>query len=290
LTLEQLGFQPQILEMVKKNIGKPNGMILVTGPTGSGKTTTLYTMLHILNRPEVNISTVEDPIEYRMPGVNQSQVQPKIGFTFASGLRALLRQDPNIIMVGEIRDQETAEISINAAMTGHLVLSTLHTNDAITAIPRLTDMQVPTFLISSTLNIIIAQRLVRKICKNCIESYQLDENSIKELERQFNLAEVSKSLTEKGLLVAGQDIKTVLFYRGKGCHQCGDSGYKGRLGIYEAFENNNKISELIIKKASREELEKIVLEQGMITMAIDGFIKAKNGITSIEEVLRVTRE
>jgi len=290
MTLEQLGFQPQAYEIVKKNIAKPHGMILVTGPTGSGKTTTLYTILQILNKPEVNISTIEDPIEYKMPGINQCQVQPKIGFTFAAALRSFLRQDPNIILVGEIRDNETADIAINAAMTGHLVLSTLHTNDAVTSIPRLTDMNVPTFLISSTLNIIIAQRLVRKICKNCIESYNLSAKAYAELEKQFDIKNLEKNLNQLGFLAKQQKIKNLLFYRGRGCQQCNNSGYKGRLGIYEILEINEKISQLILQKASRAELEKAALANGMVTIVQDGFIKAKQGITSIEEVLRVTKE
>jgi type IV pilus assembly protein PilB len=290
LNLEQLGFQPQVLDIVKRNISKPHGMVLVTGPTGSGKTTTLYTILQILNKPEVNISTVEDPIEYKLPGINQCQVQPKVGFTFASALRAFLRQDPNIILVGEIRDNETADIAINAAMTGHLVLSTLHTNDAVTAIPRLIDMNVPTFLISSTLNIIIAQRLVRKICRNCIESYKLDPKTYKELEKDFNMPELEKNLNKLGFLVKKQKIKDVLFYRGRGCQQCNNSGYKGRMGIYEVMEINDEISKLILNKGSRSQLEKAALANGMITVLQDGFIKAKSGVTSIEEVLRVTKE
>lgn len=290
LTLEQLGFEPQTLEIVKNNISKPHGMILVTGPTGSGKTTTLYSMIGILNKPEVNISTIEDPIEYRMPGITQSQVQPKVGFTFALGLRSLLRQDPNIIMVGEIRDIETAEIAINAAMTGHLVLSTLHTNDAVTSIPRLIDMKIPTFLLASTLNIIIAQRLIRKICKNCIESYKLDKQTLDELEKQFNIAELEKTLIKRGFLTAKQNLKSILFYRGKGCQECGNTGYKGRIGIYEALLNDEKISALILKKATHEELAEAAYDQGMITMLQDGFIKAKTGLTTIEEILRVTQE
>lgn len=290
LSLEQLGFQPRSFELIKENIAKPHGMILVTGPTGSGKTTTLYSILGVLNRPEVNISTIEDPIEYRIAGINQCQVQPKIGFTFAAGLRAFLRQDPNIIMVGEIRDGETADIAINAAMTGHLVLSTLHTNDAVTTIPRLTDMNVPTFLIASTVNVVIAQRLVRKICKHCIESYNLDKKSLKELEQRFDLKRLAEHLTSQGLLIKGHDIKSILFYRGKGCQQCGDSGYKGRMGIYETLEITEEISKLILTKASREEIEKVAIAQGMTTIAQDGFIKAKQGVTTIEEVLRVTQE
>lgn len=290
LTLEQLGFQPQSYDIVKRNITKPHGMILVTGPTGSGKTTTLYTILQILNKPEVNISTIEDPIEYKMPGINQCQVQPKIGFTFASALRAFLRQDPNIILVGEIRDNETAGIAINAAMTGHLVLSTLHTNDASTTIHRLTDMQIPTFLIASTLNLVIAQRLVRKICKNCIESYKLDKKMINELEKQFNIPELEKSLTKLGYLAKGKKLTEVLFYRGRGCQQCDNSGHKGRLGIYETLEITEEISKLITKHAEKEKINAVAMKNGMLTIVQDGFIKAKQGITTIEEVLRVTKE
>lgn len=290
LTIEQLGFNPESLKLVQKNIEKPHGMILVTGPTGSGKTTTLYTILGALNKPEVNISTIEDPIEYKMKGINQSQIQPKIGFTFATGLRAFLRQDPDIIMVGEIRDTETAEISINAAMTGHLVLSTLHTNDAVTAIPRFIDMKIPTFLIASTINIIIAQRLVRKVCKNCIESYSLDKATVIQLEQQFNLEKLEKYLIEHGHMTKKQNISSMLFYRGKGCSQCDNSGHKGRLGIYETLEVTEKMSELILRNASRDELEKLAIEEGMMTLLQDGFIKAKNGLTSLEEVLRVTQE
>lgn len=290
MSLEQLGFQPSVLDTVKRNISKPHGMILVTGPTGSGKTTTLYTMLQILNKPEVNISTVEDPIEYKMPGVNQCQVQPKIGFTFAAALRAFLRQDPNIILVGEIRDNETADIAINAAMTGHLVLSTLHTNDAVTAMPRLIDMQIPTFLIASTLNVIVAQRLVRKICKNCIESFNLDAKTYAELEKTFDIPELEATLGKLGQLVKKQKLKNVLFYRGRGCQQCNNSGYKGRIGIYEVVEVNDELQKLILGKASSADLLKAAIESGMITILQDGFIKAKNGMTTIEEVLRVMKE
>ncbi len=290
LTLEQLGFNPESLKLVRRNIEKPHGMVLVTGPTGSGKTTTLYTILGELNKPEINISTIEDPIEYKMKGINQSQIQPKIGFTFATGLRAFLRQDPDIIMVGEIRDTETADIAINAAMTGHLVLSTLHTNDAVTAIPRFMDMKIPTFLLASTINIIIAQRLVRKICKNCIESYSLDKTMLAQLEQQFNLEKLEKYLVEHEYMTKKQNISSMLFFRGKGCNQCDNSGYKGRLGIYETLEVTEKMSELILNKASRDELQKLAIEEGMMTLLQDGFIKAKSGLTSLEEVLRVTQE
>jgi len=291
LTLEQLGMQPRSLEVLKRNINKPHGMILVTGPTGSGKTTTLYTILNILNTPEVNISTIEDPIEYRMSHVNQSQVNVKIGFTFASGLRAFLRQDPDIMMVGEIRDQETAEIAIHAAMTGHLVLSTLHTNDAVTTLPRLSDMGVASFLVATTTNLIIAQRLVRKICLNCIQSYNLDKKMEEDLQKQLDFKAVMATMVnEKVIVEHQQNVGSLLFYRGKGCKQCDNTGYRGRIGIYEILEVTPHISELILKKATTTEIKQAALEQNMITMVEDGFIKAKNGITTIEEILRVTKE
>lgn len=291
LSLEQLGLQVRPFEVLKRNVAKPNGIILVTGPTGSGKTTTLYTILNILNTPQVNISTIEDPIEYRMPHVNQSQVNAKIGYTFAAGLRAFLRQDPNIIMVGEIRDQETAEIAVQAAMTGHLVLSTIHTNDAATTMPRLAEMGVPSFLIASTVNIIIAQRLVRKICPYCIQSYNLDKEAIEQLEKQVNIKNILKTLEdEKAILNANKGISSLLFYRGKGCKKCNNTGYKGRIGIYEVMENSKELSALILKNASAKEINAQARLEGILTIVEDGFIKAKNGITTIEEVLRVTKE
>ncbi|MCK5061210.1 Flp pilus assembly complex ATPase component TadA [Candidatus Parcubacteria bacterium] len=291
LSLEQLGLQPGAFKTTKRNIEKPHGIVMVTGPTGSGKTTTLYTILNILNTPEVNISTIEDPIEYRMPNVNQSQVNAKIGFTFASGLRAFLRQDPDIIMVGEIRDKETAEIAIHAAMTGHLVLSTLHTNDAPTTMPRLAEMGVPSFLVASTTNVIIAQRLVRKICSDCIQSYNLDDEQTKELEKQLDIESILHTLEkEKSIISAKKGMKSILFYRGKGCKRCNNTGYKGRIGIYEVLENTDTISSLILKNAPAKDIYAQALAEGMITMSEDGFIKAKNGITTIEEVMRVTKE
>jgi type IV pilus assembly protein PilB len=291
LTLEQLGFLPKPLDKIKKNISKPHGIILVTGPTGSGKTTTLYTVLNILNTPEVNISTIEDPIEYRMAHVNQSQTNSKIGYTFASGLRAFLRQDPDIIMVGEIRDKETAEIAVHAAMTGHLVLSTLHTNDAAQTMPRLSEMGVPSFLIATTTNIIVAQRLVRKICPDCIQSFNLDNEQIKELEKQLDIESILETMEkEKTIISAKKGLKSLLFYRGKGCKRCNNTGYKGRMGIYEVLENNDEIQSLMLKNASAPEIRRQALANGMITMSEDGFIKAKNGITTLEEIMRVTQE
>lgn len=291
LDLSDLGLQPEPLKAVKLNIQKPHGMILVTGPTGSGKTTTLYTIMNILNKPEINIATVEDPIEYHMPRINQSQVSPKIGFTFAAGLRSLLRQDPDIIMVGEIRDLETAEIAIHAAMTGHLVLSTLHTNSAVATVPRLLDMGVAPFLAASTTNAVIAQRLVRKICQHCITSYNLPEEVVKDLEVQFDIPDIMKTLEKKGVVSDKETpLHKLLFYRGKGCKKCNDSGYKGRIGIYEVLEIDEELGKLIMKKAPTSELAQAARNQGMLAMVEDGFIKAKSGVTTIEEVLRVTKE
>jgi len=281
LTLEQLGFNKQHLAIVERNIHKPHGIIFVTGPTGSGKTTTLYSVLAILNTPGVNISTVEDPVEYRMEGINQSQVNPKIGFTFASGLRALLRQDPNIIMVGEIRDGETAEIATNAAMTGHLVFATLHTNDSVTSLPRLMDMGVPRFLVAFTANMIVAQRLVRKVCPDCKESYKLEKKAVDELMEDL----VRHGFMKKGMTLERQD-----FYRGAGCKSCGDQGYKGRVGIYEILEVSKDIQALINRDATKAEILAKAKEEGMISIVEDGFQKALSGVTSLEEIMRVTKE
>lgn len=290
LSLEDLGLLTKPLAIVRRNIKRPHGIILVTGPTGSGKTTTLYSIMHLLNKPEVNISTFEDPVEYRMPGINQSQVNPKIDFTFAKGLRALLRQDPDIIMVGEIRDPETAEIATNAAMTGHLVLSTLHTNDAATTLPRIGDMGIPPFLISFTANMIIAQRLVRKICKECKEKHKLEKEEIAQAEALFNTKDIFSSLLKQKYLKAGYNLKNISFYRGAGCQKCGNTGYKGRIGIYEVLEITPTMKELINKKADALQIAKTAKELGMITLVMDGFIKAIKGETSLEEIIRVTKE
>lgn len=289
LTLDQLGFLESARTIVENAIKKPHGMILVTGPTGSGKTTTLYSVLGILNQPGVNISTVEDPIEYRVAGVNQSQINAKVGFTFASGLRALLRQDPNIIMVGEIRDQETAEISINAAMTGHLVLSTLHTNDAPTTLPRLVDMGVPPFLVAYTANIIIAQRLVRRICNYCKKEYTLEDAALDELAHAFDIKKLSE-LFKKNIKNFQTKTNTLSFFKGEGCNRCGQTGYKGRQGIYEVMEIDEGLVKKINERATSDEIKKYAREHGMLTMLEDGLVKAKLGITSIAEILRVTKE
>jgi type IV pilus assembly protein PilB len=288
--LTDLGLSPKALELVERNIKKPHGIMFVTGPTGSGKTTTLYSVLNVLNKPGINISTVEDPIEYRMPGINQSQVNPRIGFTFAQGLRALLRQDPNIIMVGEIRDPETADIAINAAMTGHLVLATLHTNDAVTSLPRLIDMGVPSFLVAFTTNIIVAQRLARKICKKCVKEYKLSADQIKEIKKMFDVEKIFAALKREGIIKSGDTLEKLKFFHGEGCRQCGNEGYKGRIGIYEVLEVTREIADLIHQKARAEDFKDAAAKQNMITMVEDGFTKAIQGITTIEEVLRVTKE
>ena len=289
LTLEKLGLRSKALERIHQNIKKPNGMILVTGPTGCGKTTTLYTIMDILNEPGVNISTVEDPIEYRMPRINQTQVKPKIGLTFANGLRALVRQDPDIIMVGEIRDNETASLAINAALTGHLVLSTLHTNSAAGAFPRLIDMKAEPFLIASTTNIIIAQRLVRRLCPETKQKYKLDSAELKSLQDQFDLERILKILKEEKILPLKADWSSLEFYRPGKSENCPD-GYKGRVGIYEVLELSETIKDLIIKEATSGQIEEQAKKEGLLTMFEDGFIKAAQGQTSIEEVLRVSQE
>lgn len=288
LTLEGLGLRGAALERVQDNLRKPVGMILITGPTGSGKTTTLYAMMEILNIPGVNISTIEDPVEYRMPRVNQTQVNPKIGLTFASGLRSLVRQDPDILMVGEIRDDETAGLAINAALTGHLVLSTLHTNDAAGAIPRLIDMKAEPFLISSTLQVILAQRLVRRLCKEK-EKYTLKEPELKNLRKYCDLDRILKILKEEKIVKAKAKFEDIEFYRPKETRECPE-GYSGRIGIYEVLPVSETIKELIVKRAISDEIARQAQKEGMRTMIEDGFIKAAQGITSIEEVLRVIIE
>lgn len=294
LTLEKMGFAGLPLEIVHREIKKPNGMVLVTGPTGSGKTTTLYTVMDILNTPDVNISTVEDPVEYRMPRVNQTQVNTKIGMTFASALRSLLRQDPDIIMVGEIRDEETLEIALHAAMTGHLVLSTLHTNSAAAAIPRMIDMGAEPFLIASTTNVVIAQRLVRRLCAECREEYHMKKAEVATLGKTFNLEDIMNSLKKEGQmkekLSSTSDWESVALFRPKGCDQCGGEGYRGRIGIYEVFEMTSDIRRLVMESATSEMLERAARDAGMLTMVEDGFLKAILGSTSVEEILRVTKE
>lgn len=278
-SLEGLGLSEKDLKKVESAAKKPYGMILATGPTGCGKTTTLYAVLKILNRPEVNICTIEDPVEYDIERVSQIQVNTKTGLTFAKGLRSIVRQDPDIIMVGEIRDKETAGIAINSAMTGHLVLSTMHANTAATNIPRLMDMDVEPFLVASSLNVIIAQRLVRKICLKCRESYQLSRNDLKKME-------LSEELIEK--FFKGKE--KIRLYRGKGCRACVNTGYLGRTGIFEVLEIDENVKELIMRKANADEIENQAIKNGMNTMLEDGIDKVLSGITTIEEVIRVVRE
>jgi type IV pilus assembly protein PilB len=374
LTLEELGYKGQALIAIERALKKPHGMLLVTGPTGSGKSTTLYSVLSSLNTIGVNISTVEDPVEYRIQGINQTQVNTQVGMTFSSGLRALLRQDPDIIMVGEIRDSETAEMAVHAALTGHIVLSTLHTNNAAGCLPRLLDMEIEPFLIASTVNAVIGQRLVRRLCPHCVESYQPDEKVIAEIIENFGLRKefltgtkhagllptaavsveaVKSEEKEKPAGMSGEkkipvpsdlvtDRKSILeqikddpdmvnrsakeadeitlrnniflsekerveaekkngfefkpgtlnltLYRSKGCNKCDNSGYLGRMGIYEVLEVDEEIGKLIVGHATTEDLQNVAITNGMITMQQDGFLKCLEGITTVEEVLRVTRE
>lgn len=282
-SLPELGFSPADYKKVIEAAHKPWGMILVTGPTGSGKTTTLYAVLQLLNEREVNITTIEDPVEVDLDGVAQIQVNEKAGLTFAKGLRSIVRQDPDIIMVGEIRDPETAGIAVNAAMTGHLVLSTLHTNDAATAFPRLQDMEVEEFLVSSTVNIVVAQRLVRKVCMNCIQSTELTAEHEKLLEQVPEVDELF-------LKVAGKKTKKEMrLFAGKGCKVCHNTGYQGRIGIFEVLEVTQEVRDAVTSKKNADEIGKIAQSQGMTTMIEDGLKKVLVGQTTIEEVLRVSQ-
>jgi type IV pilus assembly protein PilB len=362
LTLDELGFKGQAKITIERALKKPHGMLLVTGPTGSGKSTTLYSIITAMNNIGINISTIEDPVEYRIQGVNQTQVNAKVGMTFASGLRALLRQDPNVIMVGEIRDSETAEIGVHSALTGHVVLSTLHTNNAAGCLPRLLDMKVEPFLIASTVNAVIGQRLVRKLCPYCREAYVPEEGVINDIIDNFGLRKEflignepkkevkpakkesepekeelggerkiaiphqleveKKSIMDKimndpamvnrsskeaeeialrnQIFVSEAEVDkpqkeskgtlSLTLYRGKGCNKCDNSGYLGRLGIYEVIEVDDEIGKLIINHASTSEIQDLAIKNGMITMQQDGFLKALEGVTTVEEVLRVTKE
>lgn len=272
LDLSKLGFEQQSLEKILRAINFPFGLILVTGPTGSGKSTTLYSCLSTINRPEINILTIEDPVEYILPGITQVNVNPEVGLTFASGLRSFLRQAPDVILVGEIRDSETANIAVQAALTGHLVFSTLHTNDAPSAVTRLRNMNIDPFLISSTLTLVVAQRLVRKVCQYCRESYEVEVKNL-----------YSLGVTDD--MVEG--AKTVKLYKGKGCDKCTD-GYKGRVGIYEVMEINDEIRELILNNSSDQEIRSAAISNGMNTLRVSALKKLLSGQTTIEEVLRVT--
>ncbi|KKU59177.1 MAG: Type 4 fimbrial assembly protein PilB [Candidatus Wolfebacteria bacterium GW2011_GWE2_47_12] len=270
--LETMGFSDRDLAVIKNAIAKPFGMLLITGPTGSGKTTTLYTLLKRLNTPDVSIITIEDPVEFSLEGVDQIQVNSQTGLTFANGFRAILRQDPNIIMVGEIRDEETAAIAVNAALTGHLLLSTLHTNDAATTLPRLLDMGIEPFLIASTVNIAVAQRLVRKICPVCKQEKNYSVSALETLGAAFP---------------AGTITADMVFYEGTGCKTCNNTGYLGRLPIYEIMDGTDAIREAIIARSSAADLKAIAMHEGMTTMLQDGIYKASQGLTTLEEILRV---
>ncbi|MBI3589447.1 MAG: type II/IV secretion system protein [Candidatus Liptonbacteria bacterium] len=281
LSLEELGMLPETAKVITENLKKAYGMVLSVGPTGSGKTTTLYALMDILNRPNVNIVTVEDPIEYNMRYVNQTQINVQAGITFANGLRAILRQDPNIIMVGEIRDAETAGIAVQAALTGHLLLSSLHTNDAPTVVPRLFDLEVPPFLVVSVLNVIVAQRLVRRICHSCIYSYEVGQE----------VMGIIRSQLEELSLDPAKVKLPKNFFKGKGCPSCGMTGYRGRLGIFEALEINEQIKRIIIgPDFTLEKLRLAAREHGMTTMFEDGLKKVELAMTTLDEVLRVIRE
>jgi len=277
--LEDLGMGKEDLDIVKDASIKPYGMILVTGPTGSGKTTTLYAVVKILNKRDVNICTIEDPVEYDLTGVNQIQVNPATNLTFAAGLKSLLRQDPDIIMVGEIRDKETAGIAVNSAMTGHLVLSTLHTNDAATALPRLLDMNVEPFLIASTVHIVVAQRLLRRICLKCIYSYTLEQSQLDDLKQMID---ISKFLNTK-------EMSEIRLYKGRGCASCNNSGYVGRVGIFEILQMTENIKKLIMSRGTADDIKKQARLNGMTTMMEDGFRKAVQGQTTLDEIFRVTK-
>ena len=270
LQLSDLGFLPENFESYKKSYQKPYGMILVTGPTGSGKSTTLYATLNILNRPEVNIVTTEDPVEYRLPGINQVQTNAKAGLTFASALRSILRQDPDIILIGEIRDRETAQIAVESALTGHLVLSTLHTNDAPSAVTRLTEMGIEPFLVASAADCILAQRLARKLCEKCKEPYAPSEEELKVARFPYN-----------------PDEELPKLYRAVGCTSCGNTGYRGRMALHEVMPVTEEIERLTVELASAEAIGKVALEQGMISLRVDGLSKVAMGLTSIEEIFRV---
>jgi type IV pilus assembly protein PilB len=291
LSLEELGFSKINLEIINRNVHKPNGMLLVTGPTGSGKSTTLYTVLSLLNTKGVNISTIEDPVEYRINGTNQMQVNPKIGLTFAMGLRALLRQDPNIIMIGEIRDKETAEEAVHAAMTGHMVFSTLHTNSAAAALPRLLDIGVEAYLIASTINAVIAQRLVRVVCQDCKIENKIDKAMMESLQQEFHLDRLMTALVRFGLAPEKtKDISELTFYKGQGCEKCNRTGYRGRLGIHEVLEVTPQVADMIVTHKSSQEIQEEAEKNGMIVMWEDGFMKALAGQTTIDEILRVSKE
>ena len=310
LTLEQLGYWGPSLDTINQAITQPHGMILVTGPTGSGKSTSLFSTLSLLNNPTVNISTVEDPVEYKIPGANQTQVNVQAGMTFASGLRALLRQDPNIIMVGEIRDGETASLGVQAALTGHLVFATLHTNNAATCLPRLLDMGIEPFLIASTVRAVVGQRLVRRLCQHCKVAYKPDDATVKSIAQSFGIKTtaimqyintleekaisggigVTDAASSKKMSSSPKAILTLYRPNPEGCDECNHAGFKGRMGIYEVLDNSPEVQKLIISNATSTVISDQAIKEGMVPMLIDGFVKALRGETTAEEILRVTAE
>ncbi len=296
LSLETLGFWGKALEDINDASRQPHGIILVTGPTGSGKSTTLHSVLHILNKPDINISTIEDPVEYKLEGVNQTQVNVLAGMTFVAGLRALLRQDPNIIMVGEIRDKETAGLGVQAALTGHLVFSTLHTNNAATCLPRLLDMQIEPFLIASVVRVVIGQRLVRRLHKEDCEEYEPNAAQKQQLAKVFGLRTKADWDAIMQLADAAREhfklpkSNKLTFWRPKQDLEEEKTGYRGRMGIYEVLKNTEEIQKMIISNDTSDNIQKKAITEGMITMQLDGLLKAMLGMTSIEEILRVTRE
>ena len=279
LTLEQLGLRGTAFQTLDENIKKAHGMILVTGPTGSGKTTTLYAVIDKIKNVGINIVTLEDPVEYRIATINQSQVNAKIKFTFANGLRSIVRQDPDVIMIGEIRDYETADMAVHAALTGHVVLSTLHTNDAAGAVPRLMDMKIEPFLINSSTNCVVAQRLCRKICESCRELLKTESGEEDLAKKELNNLPPKEKKPDK-----------FQFFHGKGCDNCSGSGYKGRIGIYEVFELSDDLKEMVAKRASGTDLGHQAIKNGMVTMKQDGILKAVEGLITLEEVYRVTKD
>ena len=304
VALDSLGYWGLSLSTLKDAMAQPNGMILVTGPTGSGKSTSLFSVLSELNTPDVNISTIEDPVEYKIPGVNQTQTNAKAGMTFASGLRALLRQDPNIIMVGEIRDGETANLGVQAALTGHLVFSTLHTNNAATCLPRLLDMGIEPFLIASTVKAVIGQRLVRRLCMHCRQQYVPDAGELAYIVQMFNLKQGSMqrlhALEQQAAAdkiggntpLGSTDVTIQYLWRPnpEGCDECGHNGFKGRVGIYEVLGISIPIQKMITANATSNEIQQQAITEGMVTMQTDGFVKSLRGVTTLQEVLRATRE
>lgn len=294
--LDSLGFKGRALRLLTKTINKPYGMILSTGPTGSGKSTTLYAIIQKIKSGKINIVTLEDPVEYKMDGINQMQVNNAVGLTFANGLRSILRQDPNVIMVGEIRDHETADLAVQSSLTGHLVLSTLHTNSAAGVLPRLLDMGIEPFLIASTINIVMGQRLVRKVCEKCRKPVKATEAAVSMINKQVGhllpktpeeLKSVVQDLGYEGLPMFSQNAYTL--FKGEGCSDCTD-GYKGRLGIYELFEMDKSIEQLLLKQATSSVIQRQAQQNGMLTMQQDGLLKALTGLTTIEEVARVSSD